>query len=364
MKTSIILAALLVALAAIVSGCNSSVAPTAATTPSSTPAKTGTPLKLVFTAQPGRATAGLAFETEPAVAAQDAGGNIVTAYKGLVVLAITPGTGAPESHLFGGTTVGLANSPVGFRDVFIDKAGAGYTLTATSGNLTPATSMPFTVSPGAAYQLVFTVQPPRGMAGSPLVTPPEVTVLDRYGNTVTNYEGSVTLAVTYGTGPAAISGTTTVHVVNNVARFTDLSFTRTYPLYTLTATNDALVSAVSSPFEVSAAAPTKLEFTVQPVGAKPGTPFETQPKVAVEDAYGNVVTASRAPIALSITAGTGIPGATLSGTKTLAAEGGLGGGLAEFDGLSINRADHGYTLTATSSGLTSATSQAFDVASP
>ncbi len=114
---------------------------------------------------------------------------------------------------------------------------------------------------------------------------------------------------------------------------------------------------------VSPGAPAKLKFTVQPVGAKAGSLLDTQPRVAVEDAYDNVVISSRASVTLSITPGTGSTRAILSGTKTLIAEGAMGG-VAEFTDLSIDRAGSGYALTATSSGLTSAASEAFDVMSP
>src|SRR5207237_544647 len=50
-------------------------------------------------------------------------------------------------------------------------------------------------------------------------------------------------------------------------------------------------------------------------------------------------------------------GGTLSGTTTVAAV----GGLATFSSLSITKAGTGYTLTASSTGLTSATSSAFDI---
>ena len=111
---------------------------------------------------------------------------------------------------------------------------------------------------------------------------------------------------------------------------------------------------------VKAGAPAKLEFTVPVDGARAGQPFETQPKVAIEDVFGNVCTTSRASITVSITPGTGAPGAVLSGASTLVAEGGLGG-LAEFEDLAINQSGSGYTLTATSANLTAAVSRAFDV---
>jgi hypothetical protein len=324
-------------------------------------------IKLAFTTQPVGAIAGSALDTQPAVAVEDAEGNIVTSYQGLVVLTITASTGASEARLFGGTKVRLVNGMVEFRDLSIYKAGSGYTLTVTCSNLAPATSKPFTILPGPPAQLAFTTQPSGGVAGSPLTTQPVVTVQDLYGNTVTGYEGSVRLSATITidseTSAVAIYGTTTIPVVNSVAQFTDISADKSFPGYKLTAFSDSLQPATSKSFTISPAAPAKLEFTVQPEGSEAGTPFETQPKVAIEDIYGNVVTSSRASIILSITPGSGTDGAVLSGTTTLIAEDGFGG-LAEFTNLSIDRAGSAYMLTATSSGLPSVTSQAFDVSAP
>lgn len=109
-----------------------------------------------------------------------------------------------------------------------------------------------------------------------------------------------------------------------------------------------------------AGTPVKLAFTVQPSGAKAGQPFEEQPKVALMDVYGNVVTTSRESITVAITPGTGTGGAILSGTKTIISDGGLGG-LAEFTDLSVDKPGSGYTLTATSGNLSSSISQAFPV---
>jgi hypothetical protein len=266
--------------------------------------------------------------------------------------------------MFGGTRVVLMNGTVEFRGLYIDKVGSGYTLTATCSNLAPATSQPFTISPGAPAKLIFTIQPSGGVAGSPFATQPEVTVLDNGGNVVTDYAGSVTLAITYASGPhdAVVSGATT-RVVNGTARFTDITIDKANPEYTLSAISDTLVSATSGTFKILPAAPTKLGFTIQPAGAKAGKPFETQPKVAVEDIYGNVVTSSRVSVTLLITPGTGTPGAILSGTKTLITEDALGG-LAAFTDLSIDQAGADYTLTATSSGLTPAVSETFGVGTP
>jgi hypothetical protein len=64
---------------------------------------------------------------------------------------------------------------------------------------------------------------------------------------------------------------------------------------------------------------------------------------------------SSASVALSI--GNNPGSGTLSGTTTVAAS----SGVAEFTGLSINNAGVGYTLSATSTGLSSGTSNSFDI---
>ena len=78
-------------------------------------------------------------------------------------------------------------------------------------------------------------------------------------------------------------------------------------------------------------------------------------QVSVEDANGNVVTSDNSSVTIAIGANPG--NGTLSGTLTVAAV----NGVATFNGLSINKAGTGYTLTATDGSLTAATSNAFDV---
>src|SRR5207302_3063571 len=77
----------------------------------------------------------------------------------------------------------------------IDKAGTGYTLTATSGSLTAATSNSFNVTVGAASQLAFTTQPGGGVHTAVWAQQPKVTVQDAGGNTVTSSSASITLAI-------------------------------------------------------------------------------------------------------------------------------------------------------------------------
>lgn len=352
MKKLLITLAIVLTAMAILAGCTSG-QPTAS--PTSSPA----PAKLAFTTQPVGGVGGTPLTTQPVVTIQDANGNTVAGSFMVVTLTITAGTGTSGAVLFGPSTINATNGVAKFTNILIDKAGNSYTLTATSGKLAQATSAPFAISSGGAAKLFFSAQPGGAVAGSLLTTQPQVMVQDDWGNVVAGYDDSVTLFITPGSGPSAarLSGTTTIKAVNGIAKYTDISIQQTWTSYTLMATSDALESATSIAFGITPGQPAKLEVTVQPEGAVAGLPFETQPKVAVEDINGNVVTSSNFPITISLTPGTGATGAKLSGTTTIDG----GDGLAVFEDLAINLAGTGYKLTATTPGLTSASSVAFDV---
>jgi hypothetical protein len=131
---------------------------------------------------------------------------------------------------------------------------------------------------------------------------------------------------------------------------------------TISATDGTIGSAGTDDLSVTVSASTaaRLGMTTSPGGTLTGgTAFGTQPVVAVLDQYGNTVTGSSASIALAITGGTptsGGPG-TLSGTTSVSAS----SGVATFSGLSINTSGNGYKLTATSPGLTSTNTAAFNI---
>src|SRR2546425_1076018 len=78
-------------------------------------------------------------------------------------------------------------------------------------------------------------------------------------------------------------------------------------------------------------------------------------QVAVQDAQGNTVTTATTSITVAI--GTNPASGTLAGTPTVAAV----NGVATFANLSINNPGTGYTLTASATGLTGATSSAFNI---
>jgi len=123
-------------------------------------------------------------------------------------------------------------------------------------------------------------------------------------------------------------------------------------MYTLTASDGALTTAVSSSITISHGAAAKLVFTSQPpASVATGTGFGAV--VTVQDAAGNAVTGNSSQVSVALTTANG---ATLNGTKTVAAS----NGVATFSGLSVAQIGS-YSLTATDGALASATSSAFAI---
>src|SRR6185503_10505047 len=95
---------------------------------------------------------------------QDAFGNTVTSSTASITVAI--GTNPGGGTLSGSATVAASSGVATFSTLSIDKSGTGYTLAATSGSLTSATSASFNINPAAATKLGFTTQPTSTTAGA------------------------------------------------------------------------------------------------------------------------------------------------------------------------------------------------------
>src|SRR5439155_980906 len=206
----------------------------------------------------------------------------------------------------------------------------------------------------AATRLVFTVQPGTTTAGSPITPAVQVTALDVFGNPVTSFAGSVTVAI--GTNPAGgtLSGTPTAQAVNGVATFASLSIDRAATGYTLRASS-ATLAGTSAAFTIAPAAATHLVFTVQPGATPAGAAITPAVQLTARDAFENTATGFTGNVSVALASNPG--GGTLSGTATVAAA----SGVASFPGLSINRSGAGYTIGASSASLTGTTSTAFTV---
>jgi hypothetical protein len=100
---------------------------------------------------------------------------------------------------------------------------------------------------------------------------------------------------------------------------------------------------------------THLVFTVQPATTTAGNAISPAVRVTAQDALGNTATGFAGTVAMAFA--TNPPGGILSGTIAVAAV----NGVATFSNLRIDQAGTGYSLRATSNGLTQATSSTFDI---
>lgn len=99
--------------------------------------------QLVFAQQPTSATQGTVVSPPVTVEVRDVNGNLVTSATNSVTLTI--GTN-PGGGILGGTvTVAAVAGVATFADLSIDLPGSGYTLVASSGTLTQATSAAFDI---------------------------------------------------------------------------------------------------------------------------------------------------------------------------------------------------------------------------
>src|SRR5207249_4470210 len=221
--------------------------------------------RLVFTVQPVSTTAGAAIAPAVQVTAQDGLGNTVPSFTGSVTVAL--GNNPVAGTLTGTTTVAATNGVASFASLSIDRAGSGYTLTAAATGVTTGSSAAFSITPGTAATLLFTVQPSNALAGAAIapavqvvahdaqgntatgfsvqpsntsaataLTPAvQVTARDAQGNVATDFTGTVTVALGINPGGATLSGTTSVAAVSGVATFSSLSIDKVGTGYTLTA---------------------------------------------------------------------------------------------------------------------------------
>jgi hypothetical protein len=203
--------------------------------------------KLAFATRSIQATAGAPLSPALEVVLQDADGNKVYGSTGGVTLELE--TSPASARLEGVLTVNAVDGVARFSELVLKKAGTGYSLRATSGALSPATSLPFDVVPAAPSVLVFSQQSLDGAVRKALVGV-RVALQDEHGNTTTASGPVVSLAHTGGNPSAVLSGTRSVAPVNGVATFSELSLDQEGTGFHLTASAPGLADATSTPFDI------------------------------------------------------------------------------------------------------------------
>ncbi|HNW90697.1 MAG TPA: cadherin-like domain-containing protein, partial [Bacteroidales bacterium] len=241
---------------------------------------------------------------------------------------------------FGTTTTGILNASLLNRLVI---TGSGTQTAGTSQNLTITVKSPagaIITSYTGDHNLTFS-----GANLSPNSSAP--TVKDKNG-TATSFGSATT--ITFTNGVATVSGS------NNGVMTLYKEETAV-----ISVTDGTISSQGVDKLTVLVSATYGLVFTTQPGGGLVDEVWATQPIVTVQDAYGNLSTGTAMDITLAIQNNAG-PGGVLSGTDTVAVN--TTTAQAVFTDLSINISGSGYTLQASTSGLSNATSNAFDISNP
>jgi hypothetical protein len=311
--------------------------------------------RLGFLQQPGNTTAGQPLAPPVRVAVQnDLGGTVGN---GTQTVTIALGSNPGNATLSGTTTVQAINGIATFSNLSLDKAAAGYTLTATAGNLTAATSTSFNTSAGPASQLAITTAPPASAtSGQPLAPQPAVQLRDAFGNAVGQAGVVVTAAIA--SGSATLGGSTTATTnTAGLATFATLTLTGTGSGVTIGFSAAGLTPATSGPISLAPPPPSALVMVTQPSATAPsGIPFAVQPAVKLKDASGSDVLNAGVTITASLASGPG--GGTLSGGTVVQTS---STGTATFANLAITGPVGSYTVQFSGSGLTSVTSAAIAV---
>ncbi len=328
------------------------------------PPSEAAPARVAFSSSLGNARAGQPISPPVQVTVQDSAGR-VTLRDTLVTLSLAANPSGDS--LRGKKQVRSVNGVATFAELRLDKADSGYTLTAAAPNLHPDTSAAFSVMPAPATVLAFTGQPSVTMQDSAM-KPVQVTAYDSLGNKATNFVGSIRLGI--GTDgsiskKAALAGGV-ASAVAGVATFPNLRIDSVGTGYTLTAAfGSAAPVDTSVAFDITPGPPppppppTHLGFTQQPqTTTEAGATITPPVQVAALDASEHVVQGFTGTIGLALEPASN--GGTLSGGTPINAV----NGIATFPSLSVDKAGTGYTLRATASGLTDATSSAFNITPP
>ncbi len=167
---------------------------------------------LAFTSQPTNTAATAAINGGSGgvvVTARDAFGNTASTFTSSVSVAMgaNPGSGTLSGTLSHSAVAGVTT----FADLSINKAGTGYTLVATSGSLTQATSATFNITGGTAVVSAGNGQ--SGLKGFPLNIAPAVLVRDATNAPIAN--APVTFQVV--TGGGSVTGAAAVTDANGIA---------------------------------------------------------------------------------------------------------------------------------------------------
>jgi len=167
---------------------------------------------LEFSVPPGDRTAGTPFAPDVQVRVVDASGNTVTTFTGSITVAIS--ANPQNGTLAGQPTVAATNGVATFPDLSIDQSASGYTLEATAGGTTSATSPSFAILSGPSSMVVVAGNNQSGPVSAPVSVDPAVRLADVHGKPAV---GVTVIFFALG-GGGSVQGGWTYTDANGVAR--------------------------------------------------------------------------------------------------------------------------------------------------
>jgi hypothetical protein len=202
--------------------------------------------RLVVTSPPpATITAGSGFGL--VIEAEDPFGNPATSFQGAVTIALA--NHAAGDRLGGIVTATAYDGVASLAGLWVTKAGAGDSLSASAEGLAATTTPSFTVVPAVATQLIVTSQPP-GIVTARRPFRFTIAAEDRFGNVATGYNGGVTAALAATPGRNRLAGTLAVQASGGRATFANATMRKAGKGYAIVVTGDGLTSTTTRLFKV------------------------------------------------------------------------------------------------------------------
>jgi hypothetical protein len=283
---------------------------------------------------------GNSLSLSPIVTVRDFDGNQTTMISGETVSAvIAQGSGSVAQNADATVVAGVAT----FNNLtLVALPGEAQRLrfelqgfnNSASSIVKSANSDELTLTFSDAHQLSVIQQPAANAITAELMgTQPKIVVQDRFGNTVSDYVGSVWVEAQVGSrlvdGQDQTLGSISAVVVNGVATFNTVRIEGpANNSYALSFASGALATTTSNAVTLGHTSAAYLVVSSQPVGAVTGQLLANQPQVEIYDRFDNLTdTDNSSQIAVSVFSGVNRPGgqqAEISGSRTVTVQGGVG----------------------------------------
>ena len=298
---------------------------------------------LVISQGPTTTPSGVALSPTVVIKVEDGSSSVVAADTSTVTAAVTAAGGTVTN----GSVAAVAGVAT-LTSLEVNALVGSYTLTFTDGSLTDVVSSAFNVTVGPASKLAIVTEPSAAVAsGAALSQQPVLKVEDSGGNLDTTDASTVSATLTSGSGTVTHGS---VAASAGIATFLTLTINAVAGAYTLTFSDGALTTAISTSIMVNAGAATQLAIVDEPSAtAASGTALTAQPVLKVEDSGGNAAIGNATTVTATLTTG---PGTITNGTASVSPT----TGLATFTQLAINATIGDYTLTFSDGVLTTAIS--------